>query len=209
MGRRCREKEEKMTKIQLEIKQQKKIVLNYLKILRMINSSIMDSTHIFNKMREFVDDFENVADYRKQRLIEELVNKITIDNKGNVEIYYKVALEELVKSVTEMAVAIQDTFYDGVGELTTVKNGLIENAENPIYIKELDHIDDSNYYHWIEEIYVEARSKFKEYLIGTTLKYTENGRINAWQLANKTGISHSTAKSYFNYSTFPTEEIID
>ena len=201
-------KEEKMTKIQLEIKQQKENRSQLLEDIENDNSSIMDSTHIFNKMREFVDDFENVADYRKQRLIEELVNKITIDDKGNVEIYYKVDLEELVKSVTEMAVAIQDTFYDGVGELTTVKNGLIENAENPIYIKELDHIDDSNYYHWIEEIYVEARSKFKEYLIGTTLKYTENGRINAWQLANKTGISHSTAKSYFNYSTFPTEEIM-
>ena len=199
-------KEEKMTKIQLEIKRLKENRSQLLEDIENDNSSIMDSTHIFNKMREFVDDFENVADYRKQRLIEELVNKITIDDKGNVEIYYKVDLEELVKSVTEMAVTIQDTFYGDVSELTTPKNGLLENAEKPIYIKDLDHIDDSNYYHWIEEIYVEARSKFKEFLIGTTLKYTENGRINAWQLANKTGISHYTAKAYFNYSHFPTEE---
>jgi site-specific DNA recombinase len=170
--------------------------------------TIKDATHIFNKMREFVDDFENIVDYRKKRLIEQIVDKIYIDKEGNVEIHYLVDLEELVKSATELAVASQNAFYGGVGELTTPKNVHIENADKPLYIKDLDHIDDSNYTHWIEEIYIEARSKFKEFLIGTTLKYTENGRINAWQLANKTGISHYSAKAYFNYSHFPTEEMM-
>ena len=170
------------------------------------NEAYMDASHIFNKMREFVDDFENVVDYRKKRLLEQIVDKIYIDKEGNVEIQYLVDLEELVKSATELAVASQKSFFEVVGDTTTAKNDILEKPVKPLYIKDLVHIDDANFFAWNKEIYVEARSKFKEYLIGTTLKYTENGRINAWQLANKTGIVHSTAKSYFNYSHFPTEE---
>ena len=163
---------------------------------------------IFDKMKLFVDHFEDTVDYRKKLLLEEIVEKIIIDKEGNAEIQYALPLDELVETANQLAVAMENNSFGGVGELTPPKNILDLNNKKPIYIKELDHIDDSNYYRWIEEIYIEARSKFKEFLIGTTLKYTENGRINAWQLANKTGISHSTAKSYFNYTTFPTEEIM-
>jgi site-specific DNA recombinase len=165
-----------------------------------------ETTHIFNKMREFVDDFENMVDYRKQVLLEQIIDTIWLDNDGNIEINYTVPLDELVESVIQMAVSSDLLFFGDVGELTPPKNNTdLENIK-ALYINDFDHIDDSNFYHWVEEIYIEARSKFKEFLIGTTLKFTETGRINAWQLANKTGITHYTAKAYFNYSHFPTKE---
>jgi site-specific DNA recombinase len=165
-----------------------------------------EMSDVFDQMKYFVDHFDEVIDYRKKILVEQIVKKILIDSEGNVEIEYVLPLDELVKTASEMAVSMESSFYGGVSDLTTPKNGHYLYSEKPIYIKDCDHIDDSNFKHWIEEIYIEARSKFKEFLIGTTLKYTENGRINAWQLANKTGITHYTAKAYFNYSHFPTKE---